>query len=85
MQSDRKYFDKVKKIFTYGTCPIEISPQISFFDDNLKVDSRKNKFDIEGKEYEINGWIGYVDKSDDLKEGAVSLNKISILTNGTFC
>lgn len=80
--ADRKYFDKVKKIFTYGTCPIEISPQISFFDDNLKVDSRKNKFNIEGKEYEINGWIGYVDKSDDLKEGAVSLNKISILTNG---
>ena len=80
--ADRKYFDKVKKVFTYGNCPIEMNPQLSFFDDDLKTEIRNNKFKIDETEYEVHGWIGYVDKSDDLKEGSVSLNKISILTNG---
>lgn len=80
--ADRKYFDKVKKAFIYGNCPIEINSQLSMFDDDLKTIIRENKININGKECEINGWIGYVNKSDDLKEGAVSLNKISVLTNG---
>lgn len=79
---DRKYFNKVKKVFIYGNCPIKIDSQISMFDDDLKTIIRENKLNINGKEKEINGWIGYVNKSDDLKEGPVSLNKISILTNG---
>ena len=80
--ADRKYFDKVKKAFIYGKCPIEINSQLSMFDDDLKTIVRENKININGKECEINGWIGYVNKSDDLKEGSVSLNKISVLTNG---
>ena len=80
--ADRKYFDKVKKAFIYGHCPIEINSQLSMFDNDLKTIVRENKLTINGKECEINGWIGYVNKSDDLKEGPVSLNKISILTNG---
>ena len=80
--ADRKYFDKVKKVFIYGNCPIDFNPQISFFDNDMKEEIRENKLIIKGKEKEINGWIGYVNKSDDLKDGPVSLNKISILTNG---
>lgn len=80
--ANRKYFDKVKKAFIYGHCPIEINSQLSMFDNDLKTIVRENKLTINGKECEINGWIGYVNKSDDLKEGPVSLNKISILTNG---
>lgn len=80
--ADRKYFDKVKKAFIYGNCPIKIDAQISMFDKDLKTEIRDNKILMNGKNYQINGWIGYVNKSDDLKEGPVSLNKISILTNG---
>lgn len=80
--ADRKYFDKVKKIFIYGNCPVKIDPQMSFFDSDLKTVSRNNIIKIGDQQFEINGWIGFVDKSDDLKEGASSLNKISILTNG---
>lgn len=80
--ADRKYFDKVKRAFKYGNCPVEIDPQITFFSDDLKVIERNNKIEHNGKTYEFNGWIGYVNKSDELKEGSTSLNKISILTNG---
>ena len=80
--ADRKYFDKVIKIFKYGEPQIGIDPQMSFFDDNLKIESRKNEIEIEGKKHAVVGWIGYVEKSDELKDGAMSLNKISILTNG---
>ena len=80
--ADRKYFDKVIKIFKYGNPAIDINPQISFFDDNLKIEDRSNIIELNGVKHEIVGWIGYVDKSDELKEGSISLNKISILTNG---
>ncbi len=80
--ADRKYFDKVIKIFKYGEPEIGIDPQLSFFDDNLKIETRNNELDIDGVKYQVTGWIGYVEKSDELKEGALSLNKISILTNG---
>lgn len=80
--ADRKYFDKVVKIFRYGNPTIDINPQLSFFDDNLKIEDRNNELEISGVKYNIVGWIGYVDKSDELKEGSLSLNKISILTNG---
>lgn len=80
--ADRKYFDKVIKIFKYGEPEIGIDPQLSFFDDNLKIEPRSNIVEIDGQNHKIVGWIGYVQKSDELKEGALSLNKISILTNG---
>ena len=80
--ADRKYFDKVIKIFKYGEPEIGIDPQLSFFDDNLKIETRSNIVEIDGQNHKIVGWIGYVQKSDELKEGALSLNKISILTNG---
>lgn len=80
--ADRKYFDKVIKIFKYGEPEIGIDPQLSFFDDNLKIEPRSNIVEIDGQNHKIAGWIGYVQKSDELKEGALSLNKISILTNG---
>ena len=80
--ADRKYFDKVIKIFKYGEPEVGIDPQISFFDDNLKIETRNNVVTIDGQNHEIIGWIGYVEKSDELKDGALSLNKISILTNG---
>jgi len=79
--ADRKYFDKVVKIFRYGNPAIDINPQLSFFDDNLKIEE-KNDLDIAGVKHNIVGWIGYVDRSDELKEGSLSLNKISVLTNG---
>ncbi len=79
--ADRRYFDKVKKIFIYGKCPIDINPQISFFDDDLQIEIRDNMVSKDNK-YGVNGWIGYVNKSDDLKDGSASLNKISLLTNG---
>ena len=80
--ADRKYFDKVIKIFKYGEPEIGIDPQLSFFDDNLKIESRNNEIEIEGQKHTVVGWIGYVQKSDELKDGSMSLNKISILTNG---
>lgn len=80
--ADRKYFDKVIKIFKYGDPEIGIDPQLSFFDDNLKVECRENTVEVEGQKYNVVGWIGYVQKSDELKDGPLSLNKISILTNG---
>lgn len=80
--ADRKYFDKVIKIFKYGNPIIDIDPQISFFDDALKIEERSNVIELNGKKHEVVGWIGYVDKSDELKDGNISLNKISILTNG---
>lgn len=80
--ADRKYFDKVVKIFKYGEPKIDINPQLSFFDDNLKIEERNCEIEIKGEKHKIIGWIGYVQKSDELKEGAMSLNKISILTNG---
>ena len=80
--ADRKYFDKVIKIFRYGKPALEINAQLSFFDDGLKIEDRSNELDIQGKKCKVEGWIGYVDKSDELKDGALSLNKISILTNG---
>lgn len=80
--ADRKYFDKVIKIFKYGNPAIDINPQISFFDDDLKIEERKNIIELNGVKHEVIGWIGYVEKSDELKEGNISLNKISILTNG---
>lgn len=80
--ADRKYFDKVVKIFKYGNPIIDINPQISFFDDDLKIEVRSNIIELNGKQRNVIGWIGYVDKSDELKEGSISLNKISILTNG---
>lgn len=80
--ADRKYFDKVIKIFKYGNPRIDINPQISFFDDDLKIEDRKNIIELNGIKHEVVGWIGYVEKSDELKEGNISLNKISILTNG---
>lgn len=80
--ADRKYFDKVIKIFRYGNPAIDIDPQISFFDDDLKIEERKNIVELNGIKHKVVGWIGYVEKSDELKEGNISLNKISILTNG---
>lgn len=80
--ADRKYFDKVIKIFRYGNPKIDINPQLSFFDDALQIEDRDNKVVVNETEFFVEGWIGYVAKSDDLKEGSYSLNKISLLTNG---
>ncbi len=44
--ADRKYFDKVIKIFRYGNPSIDINPQLSFFDDNLKIEDRDNELEI---------------------------------------
>ena len=62
--ADRKYFDKVIKIFKYGEPEIGINPQCSFFDDDLKIEERSNEVDIDGKKHSVVGWIGYVQKSD---------------------
>lgn len=80
--ADRKYFDKVIKIFKYGEPEVGIDPQLSFFGDSLTIETRNNEVTIEGQTHKVVGWIGYVEKSDELKDGALSLNKISILTNG---
>ena len=74
---DRNYFGKLEYALVYG----------DFEKSNFKHDKKyvvqrdKNTVDEQGQ-YSTRGWIGLVEKSGGLQEGADNLNKISILARG---
>jgi hypothetical protein len=77
--ADREYFKSLTTIFEYGDCGIDF---LSMCKVGIIVNKRPNEIYIEGSKFSIKGWIGYADKTDDLKINETNLNKISILARG---
>ena len=77
--TDRDYYHKLNYIWYYG----DESKRFSDFSTKaVHKEKRNNKITLNGKEYNISGWIGTVEFSGDLKDGEENLNKIVILVRG---
>ena len=75
--NDRNYFGKLEYALVYG----DFEKSNFKHDKKYMVQREENTVD-EGKEYSIQGWIGLVQESGALQDGADNLNKISILARG---
>ncbi len=76
---DRKYFEYVSKIYTYGDIgfdPTEVCKKI-------KYDVEKRNAEIK-EGYSISGWVGFVDSPENLKSenGEDNVNKIFLFCRG---
>ena len=76
---DRKYFEYVSKIYTYGDCGFDITKTCK----NLiyTTETRTNTF---GDNYSVTGWIGFVDSPERLKtsDDEENANKIFLFCRG---
>lgn len=76
---DRDYFHKLSYIWYYG----DNSKKYADFSTKATHAEKRNNTVICGEEkYCVNGWIGSVDTSGDLKDEGENLNKIVILVRG---
>lgn len=75
--NDRNYFGKLEYALVYGGFE-----KSNFTHDKKYVVQREVNTVDEGGKYSVRGWIGLVEKSGSLQEGADNLNKISILARG---
>ena len=75
--NDRNYFGKLEYALVYGDFE-----KSNFTHDKKYVVQREENTVDEGGKYSVRGWIGLVEKSGSLQEGADNLNKISILARG---
>ena len=75
--NDRNYFGKLEYTLVYGNFE-----KSNFKHDKKYVVQREENIVDKGKEYSIQGWIGLVQESGALQDGADNLNKISILARG---
>ena len=75
--NDRNYFGKLEYALVYGDFE-----KSDFTHDKKYVVQREENTVDEGGKYSVRGWIGLVEKSGSLQEGADNLNKISILARG---
>ena len=75
--NDRNYFGKLEYTLVYGNFE-----KSNFKHDKKYVVQREGNIVDKGKEYSIQGWIGLVQESGALQDGADNLNKISILARG---
>lgn len=77
---DRDYFSKLQYIWTIGDKGKEFLDYAKNTEENEHL---TGELDMDGKRYEINGWLGTFLKSGDAKDsGNESLNSISILVRG---
>ena len=77
--SDRKYFEYVSKIYTYGDCGFAISDTCK----HLIYGEEKRNNEI-GDNYSVSGWIGFVDTQERLKtsDDEENANKIFLFCRG---
>lgn len=77
--SDRKYFEYVSKIYTYGDCGFVIADTCK----HLIYGEEKRNNSV-GNNYTITGWIGFVDTQERLKtsDGEENANKIFLFCRG---
>lgn len=77
--SDRKYFEYVSKIYTYGDCGFNISETCKHL--TYGEEKRINTF---GENYSVTGWIGFVDSQERLKtsDDEENANKIFLFCRG---
>lgn len=74
---NRKYFEKVSKIYKYGDSSIDFKKECQ----NLRYDIEERTCKINSK-YSISGWIGFVESPADLKDDIDNINKIFIFARG---
>ena len=74
---DRDYFHKLEYATVYGGYD-----KNNFKHDEKYINEREHKIKVDGKKYNVGGWIGLVEKSGSLQEGADNLNKLTILVRG---
>ena len=76
--SDRDYFDKLECALVYNGFE---NARFAHLRESERIVEREHNVS-ENENYQVNGWIGLVKKSDSLQEGDENLNKLSILVRG---
>lgn len=78
--ADRDYFHKLQYLWHYGE---NSENYVSYCKAGKLKQSEKRPNELgNGRDYEVSGWIGSVEKSGDLKDGQDNLNKIVIMVRG---
>ena len=80
---DRGYEDKIQYIWTFGERGAAVGAKAKA-KNRVNIEARQPDVDVDGRSFEIGGWIGTARKAGDLKDPETheSLNGIVILVRG---
>lgn len=76
--TDRDYFHKIEYLWYFGE---DSKHSIDYCNKSKLKEKEKfdNIFEVDGKKYEVTGWLGLVENSGDLQDGEENLNKIVVM------
>ncbi|MGA9839435.1 MAG: ATP-binding protein [Thermoplasmata archaeon] len=74
--ADREYWNRIQFIWHYGPKGAESAARCT---EAAERQGRPGTVSVRGKSFEMDGWIGSVEESTDLKDGKDNLNKILLM------